>query len=42
MRVAVIDGKSHEVDSSRRDFEIAASMALRQACQRVMRHDQLR
>jgi len=31
LRVAVLDGQSHEVDSSERSFKIAASMAMREA-----------
>jgi elongation factor G len=33
IRVAVVDGKYHEVDSHKRDFEIAASIAFKAACQ---------
>jgi len=35
IRVALVDGKYHEVDSGKRDFEIAASIALKEACRQA-------
>jgi elongation factor G len=35
IRVALVDGKYHEVDSAKRDFEIAASIALKEACRQA-------
>jgi elongation factor G len=35
LRVSVIGGKYHEVDSHKMNFEIAGSMALKQACKKA-------
>jgi elongation factor G len=35
IKVTVVDGKYHEVDSGKRDFEIAASIAFQEACSRA-------
>ncbi len=35
IRVTILDGKCHEVDSHKRDFEIAASIAFQDACERA-------
>ena len=35
LRVRILDGQAHEVDSSERSFKIAASMALREAMQKA-------
>jgi elongation factor G len=35
IRVTILDGKYHEVDSHKRDFEIAASIAFQEACERA-------
>jgi elongation factor G len=32
VKVTVVDGKFHEIDSQKRDFEIAGSIALQEAC----------
>ena len=32
IRVALVGGKFHEMDSAKRDFEIAASIAFKEAC----------
>jgi elongation factor G len=35
IKVTVVDGRYHEVDSSKRDFEIAGSIAFKDACQKA-------
>jgi elongation factor G len=35
IRVALVDGKYHQVDSGKRDFEIAASIAFKEACRKA-------